>query len=151
MLKHIIVCPTIFCSILVSVFSLVAIIYATMMIYIPADLEMKTKVKGPFKCTTTKVDFNVGNCSWWSCADWCLNKVKSHNSGSWHLLPQTHNRASSKKVEDLINSPESGFSIWKLLQKSCSNFSREIKAVKSWTEQIRCVFTNFFRVISWSW
>ena len=126
MLKHIIVCPTIFCSILVSVFSLVAIIYATMMIYIPADLEMKTKVKGPFKCTTTKVDFNVGNCSWWSCADWCLNKVKSHNSGSWHLLPQTHNRASSKKVEDLINSPESGFSILKITY--CKKVSREINA-----------------------
>ena len=147
MLKHIIVCPTIFCSILVSVFSLVAIIYATMMIYIPADLEMKTKVKGPFKCTTTKVDFNVGNCSWWSCADWCLNKVKSHNSGSWHLLPQTHNRASSKKVEDLINSPESGFIIWKLLQKVVAIFLGKSKLTRA--KQNKSVAYSFSRIKFW--
>ena len=122
MLKHI-VCPTIFCSILVSVFSLVAIIYATMMIYIPADLEMKTKVKGPFKCTTTKVDFNVGNCSWWSCADWCLNKVKNHNSGSWHLLPQTHNSLKQKSRSKRFNQ-FSGIRIWNSIWKIITKISQ---------------------------
>ena len=73
-----VVCLTVLCSTSILVFSLVAIIYATMMIYIPANLEMKANVTGPLKCTTIKMDFNVsqGNCHWSSCIEWCLNKVK---------------------------------------------------------------------------
>ena len=73
-----VVCFTVLCSTSILVFSLVAIIYATMMIYIPANLEMKANVTGPLKCTTIKMDFNVsqGNCHWSSCIEWCLNKVK---------------------------------------------------------------------------
>jgi len=71
-----IICPAILCSTFILVFSLVAIVYATMMIYIPANLEMKANVTGPLKCTTIKMDFNVsqGNCHWSSCIEWCLNK-----------------------------------------------------------------------------
>ena len=77
LMETIVVCPTILCSTSLLVFSLVAIIYATMMIYIPANLEMKANVTGPLKCTTIKMDFNVsqGNCHWSSCIEWCLNKV----------------------------------------------------------------------------
>ena len=73
-----IVCPGIICSTLLLVFSLVTIVYATMMIYIPANLEMRANVTGPLKCTTIKMDFNVsqGNCHWSSCIEWCLNKVR---------------------------------------------------------------------------
>ena len=73
-----IVCPAIICSTLLLVFSLVTIVYATMMIYIPANLEMRANVTGPLKCTTIKMDFNVsqGNCHWSSCIEWCLNKVR---------------------------------------------------------------------------
>ena len=72
-----IVCPGIICSTLLLVFSLVTIVYATMMIYIPANLEMRANVTGPLKCTTIKMDFNVsqGNCHWSSCIEWCLNKA----------------------------------------------------------------------------
>ena len=41
-----IVCPAIICSTLLLVFSLVTIVYATMMIYIPANLEMRANVTG---------------------------------------------------------------------------------------------------------
>ena len=41
-----IVCPAIICSTLLLVFSLVTIVYATMMIYIPANLEMRANVIG---------------------------------------------------------------------------------------------------------
>ena len=73
-----VVCPGIICSTLLLVFSLVTIVYATMMIYIPANLEMRANVTGPLKCTTIKMDFNVsqGNCHWSSCIEWCLNKVR---------------------------------------------------------------------------
>ena len=41
-----IVCPALMCSTLILVFSLVTIVYATMMIYIPANLEMRANVTG---------------------------------------------------------------------------------------------------------
>ena len=62
----------------IAVVSAVSIVYSTMLVYMPTSVEIAANITGPYKCTTKQAIFNVSDhtCTWSSCVDWCLNKVK---------------------------------------------------------------------------
>ena len=72
-------CLTLFCTMMLSVMSAVAIIYAIVIVYVPAKTVLESNLQGPKMCTTLA---NLGNLSgidvcdgWTSCVEWCLSKV----------------------------------------------------------------------------
>ena len=70
--------PILMCSTFIATVSIVVIVFATAMIYIPYSRESSANIDGPYKCTTLHSQYNVTNtseCTWSSCVDWCLNKV----------------------------------------------------------------------------
>ena len=62
----------------IAVVSVVSIVYSTILVYVPTRVEIAANITGPYKCTTKQAIFNVSDhtCTWSSCVDWCLNKVK---------------------------------------------------------------------------
>ena len=72
-------CLTLFCTMMLSVMSAVAIIYAIVIVYVPAKTVLESNLQGPKMCTTLA---KLGNLSgidvcngWTSCVEWCLSKV----------------------------------------------------------------------------
>ena len=75
-------CLTLFCTMMLSVMSAVACIYAIVIIYVPSKRVLESNLKvNPIKCTTTSMVQNIvgiENCEGWtSCIEWCLSKVSS--------------------------------------------------------------------------
>uniref|UniRef100_A0A0K2TXH1 Uncharacterized protein n=1 Tax=Lepeophtheirus salmonis TaxID=72036 RepID=A0A0K2TXH1_LEPSM len=79
-------CFTLFCTMLLSVISCVAIIYAIVIVYIPSKIELESTIDPNSKmCTTLSKSGNISgleDCQGWSsCEEWCLsvsNKECSH-------------------------------------------------------------------------
>ena len=72
--------PILMCSTFIAIVSIVVIVFATAMVYIPYSHESSANIEGPYKCTTLNSQYNVTNtsaCTWSSCVDWCLNKVNN--------------------------------------------------------------------------
>ena len=96
-------CLSIFCTMMTSVMSAVAIIYSIVIIYNPSVIELKSNLQGPKMCTTVSTQRNLkgpdpdttpcvdrnrtrydrfGNdtkyaeeAAWSSCEEWCLSMV----------------------------------------------------------------------------
>ena len=72
-------CLTLFCTMMLSVISAVAIIYSIVIIYIPSVNVLQSKLVGPKMCTTLIKEGNltgIETCDKWSsCEEWCLSKV----------------------------------------------------------------------------
>ena len=72
------VCGTLCLCLAVSVLSAVALIYLTVIIYLPAQRELKSGIgETPVMCTTTehkKISDDIIACKWSSCSEWCLSK-----------------------------------------------------------------------------
>jgi hypothetical protein len=72
-------CLTLFCTMMLSVMSSVAIIYAIVIIYVPAKKVLESNLTGPKMCTTLALEENlvgVEVCDGWTaCVEWCLSKV----------------------------------------------------------------------------
>lgn len=74
------VCFFLFVVELAAVWSMVALIYNTFMVYIPtANEKEEGLLPDPVMCTTTR---NVvsNTCSWWSCMEWCLSSTQPPDS-----------------------------------------------------------------------
>lgn len=84
-------CLTLFCTMMLSVMSAVAIIYAIVIIYVPAKKVLESNLSGPKMCTTldmegnlTQDDPNIDVCKGWtSCVEWCLSKSNKECSHVW--------------------------------------------------------------------
>ena len=96
-------CLSIFCTMMTSVMSAVAIIYSIVIIYNPSVIELNSNLQGPKMCTTvstqrnlkgpdpdttpcidrnrTRYDLNGNDTryseevAWSSCEEWCLSMV----------------------------------------------------------------------------
>ena len=72
-------CLTMFCTMLLSVVSAVAIIYSIVIVYIPSKIVLESNITGPVMCTTLSEARNIDSpkyCdNWSSCEEWCLSKV----------------------------------------------------------------------------
>ena len=79
--KHL--CFTLFVTMMMSVVSAVAIIYAIVIIYLPAKVVLESSLQGPKMCTTLSLEGNltgIETCQdWSSCEEWCLSIVSSKN------------------------------------------------------------------------
>ncbi|TRY79645.1 hypothetical protein TCAL_12607 [Tigriopus californicus] len=71
-------CLTLFCTMMLSVLSAVAIIYSIVIVYIPSLDVLGSTLQGPKMCTTLELKGNLSGdeeCDgWWSCEEWCLSK-----------------------------------------------------------------------------
>eukprot|EP00095_Tigriopus_kingsejongensis_P007120 maker-scaffold303_size215788-snap-gene-1.14 protein:Tk07120 transcript:maker-scaffold303_size215788-snap-gene-1.14-mRNA-1 annotation:"GL12734" len=80
-------CLTLFCTMMLSVLSAVAIIYSIVIVYIPALDELQSPLQGPKMCTTLAMQGNLSgpeSCQeWWSCEEWCLSKSGKSCSHVW--------------------------------------------------------------------
>ena len=72
-------CLTLFCTMMLSVMSAVAVIYAIVIIYVPSKRVLESNLEGPKMCTTLNMQENivgVEECEGWTaCVEWCLSKV----------------------------------------------------------------------------
>ena len=72
-------CLTLFFTMMLSVVSAVAIIYAIVIVYVPAKNVLVSNLKGPTMCTTLSLEkdlVGIDTCKGWtSCVEWCLSKV----------------------------------------------------------------------------
>jgi hypothetical protein len=77
--KHL--CFTLFCTMMMSVVSAVAIIYAIVIIYLPAKVVLESTLQGPKMCTTLSKEGNLSGIEtcqdWSSCEEWCLSIVST--------------------------------------------------------------------------
>ena len=77
---------------MLSVVSAVAIIYAIVIVYVPAKKELDSNLKGPTMCTTLALEkdlVGVETCDGWTaCVEWCLSKVSLLNKTDLKL--KTH-------------------------------------------------------------
>jgi len=82
-------CLTLFCTMMLSVVSAVAIIYSIVIVYLPAKTVLESNLQGPKKCTTLSMirdidDPSPGGCEdWTSCHEWCLSKSNKECSHVW--------------------------------------------------------------------
>ena len=72
------VCGTLCMCLAVSVMSAVALVYLTVIIYLPAQRELQSGIRdSSVMCTTIEkkdiVD-DIFACRWSSCSEWCLSK-----------------------------------------------------------------------------
>ena len=72
--------PILTCSTFMAVISSVCIAFAVAIYYVPIIREINAVFEGPYRCTTKQAIFNISDehCTWSSCVDWCLNRVRSH-------------------------------------------------------------------------
>ena len=97
--KHL--CFTLFCTMMMSVVSAVAIIYAIVIIYLPAKVVLESTLQGPKMCTTLSKEGNLSGIEtcqdWSSCEEWCLSIVSKsnqnkcvfkYNASQNHCLPK---------------------------------------------------------------
>ena len=72
-------CLTLFCTMMLSVVSAVAIIYSIVIIYLPSKMVLESNITGPAMCTALSMERNIDtieDCyNWSSCEEWCLSKV----------------------------------------------------------------------------
>ena len=89
-------CLTLFCTMMLSVVSAVAIIYSIVIIYLPSKMVLESNITGPAMCTTLSMERNIDSIefchNWSSCEEWCLSKVcKGHASlGKGQTKTRTH-------------------------------------------------------------
>ena len=72
------VCSTLCLCLAVSVMSAVALVYLTVIIYLPAQRELRAGIgETSVMCTTIehkKISDDITACKWSSCSEWCLSK-----------------------------------------------------------------------------
>jgi len=72
-------CLTVFCTMMMSIVSAVLIIYAIVIIYLPAKTVLDSTLQGPKMCTTLAKEGNLTGeeicLGWTSCHEWCLSVV----------------------------------------------------------------------------
>lgn len=72
-------CLTLFCTMMLSVVSAVAIIYSIVIIYVPSKIVLESNMTGPIMCTTLSNERDIDSIehchNWSSCEEWCLSKV----------------------------------------------------------------------------
>jgi len=86
----------------VSVFSSVALVYLTALVYMPARREIASGLADePVMCTTVRRR-ETDECDWFSCGEWCLSK-SSHCVKLWASVRRngTNVRASCSGVKDV--------------------------------------------------
>ena len=77
-----IVCCTLCMCMAVAVFSSVALVYLTALVYVPAKREIQSGLSHvPAMCTTIE-RLETDDCDWYSCGEWCLSK-SSHCVKLW--------------------------------------------------------------------
>lgn len=83
-------CLTMFCTMMLSVVSAVAIIYSIVIIYVPSKIVLESNITGPVMCTTLSnvrdIDSVEGCHNWSSCEEWCLSKSNKECS---HVMAAT--------------------------------------------------------------
>lgn len=71
-------CTTLCMCLAVSVLSAVALVYLTVIIYLPAQRELTSGIgEASVMCTTIqrkKIVDDIFACRWSSCSEWCLSK-----------------------------------------------------------------------------
>ena len=69
-----VVCCTLCMCMAVAVFSSVALVYLTALVYVPAKREIQSGLSHvPAMCTTIERS-ETDDCDWMSCYEWCLSK-----------------------------------------------------------------------------
>ena len=72
------VCCTLCLFLAVSVLSAVALVYLTVIIYLPAQRELQSGIgETSVMCTTIErknITDDITACKWSSCSEWCLSK-----------------------------------------------------------------------------
>jgi len=77
-----VVCCTLCLCMAVAVFSSVALVYLTALVYMPAKREIESGLSDlPVMCTTIE-RIDTDDCDWYSCGEWCLSK-SSHCTKIW--------------------------------------------------------------------
>ena len=77
-----VVCCTLCMCMAVAVFSSVALVYLTALVYVPAKREIQSGLSHvPAMCTTILRE-ETDDCDWSSCREWCLSK-ESHCIKLW--------------------------------------------------------------------
>ena len=77
-----VVCCTLCLCMAVAVFSSVALVYLTALVYMPAKREISSGLSDlPVMCTTVQ-RIDTDDCDWYSCGEWCLSK-SSHCTKLW--------------------------------------------------------------------
>ena len=83
-------CLTLFCTMMLSVVSAVAIIYSIVIIYLPSKMVLESNITGPAMCTTLSMERNIDSIefchNWSSCEEWCLSKVNQTTKKSLRIL-----------------------------------------------------------------
>ena len=72
------VCGTLCLCLAIAVMSSVALVYLTVIVYVPSQRELSSGINDvPVMCTTTErkvINDDIVACRWSSCSEWCLSK-----------------------------------------------------------------------------
>jgi hypothetical protein len=75
-------CLSVFCTMMMSIVAAVLIIYAIVIIYLPAKIVLESTLQGPKMCTTLSKEGNLTGeevcLGWTSCHEWCLSVVSKN-------------------------------------------------------------------------
>lgn len=145
------ICGTICICQMTFVLSLVALVYLTVAIYMPATRAFESGIiDTPVMCTTTRA-WQRDSCEWVSCSEWCLSKgtgaclqiyVNLRHNGSSLLFGNCTNSANktcygldqenAKKFECIKDHCKNLTGIFNCTAGDCYNI----------TDAFECVFTN---------
>jgi len=117
------VCGTLCLCLAVAVLSAVALVYLTVIIYIPTQREMSAGINEiPVMCTTTErkvIKDDIVACRWSSCSEWCLSKG---GGACTHLYVSVRNNGSNVEFEectDIVHTKCPSLDRFNLQKKNC--------------------------------
>ncbi|XP_023343289.1 uncharacterized protein LOC111712793 isoform X2 [Eurytemora carolleeae] len=87
---------------LAAVWSMVALIYNTFMVYLPTAREKEEGLLlNPVMCQTSRY-VESHECSWWSCMEWCLSSTQPPDS-CIHVYTSVRNHGSNIRLNGCFN------------------------------------------------
>jgi len=117
------VCGTLCLCLAVAVMSAVALVYLTVIIYLPSQREMSSGINEiPVMCTTTErkaIKDDILACKWSSCSEWCLSKG---GGACTHLYVSVRNNGSNVEFEectDIVHKTCPSLDRFNLQKKNC--------------------------------
>ncbi len=95
------VCGTLCLCLAAAVMSSVALVYLTVIVYVPSQRELSSGINDvPVMCTTTErkvINDDMVACRWSSCSEWCLSKG---GAACTHLYVSVRNNGSNVEFEE---------------------------------------------------
>lgn len=123
------VCGTLCLCLAVAVMSAVALVYLTVIIYLPSQREMSSGINDvSVMCTTIerkKIEDDIIACRWSSCSEWCLSKG---GGACTHLYVSVRNNGTNAEFEECTD----------IVTKTCASLDMRSVVKRNCKEDHQC-------------